>query len=80
MVIAAGPALAQLAPPRTLDELKQEIQARADRRAYPVSQLDPAEVREALANLKSQERDRRPPSRESQIARGNRQKRGGESL
>ena len=54
---SAGTALAQLAPPRTLDELKQEIQARADRRAYPVSQLDPAEVREALANLKSQERD-----------------------
>ena len=54
---SAIPALAQLAPPRTLDELKQEIQARADRRAYPVSQLDPAEVREALANLKSQERD-----------------------
>jgi len=57
VVASAGPALAQLAPPRTLDELKQEIQARADRRAYPVSQLDPAEVREALANLKSQERD-----------------------
>lgn len=52
-----GSALAQLAPPRTLDELKQEIQARADRRAYPVSQLDPAEVREALGNLKSQDRD-----------------------
>ena len=57
VVASAGPALAQLAPPRTLEELKQEIQARADRRAYPVSQLDPAEVREALANLKSQERD-----------------------
>ncbi len=53
----SGPALAQLAPPRTLDELKQEIQARADRRAYPVSQLAPAEVREALANLQSQDRD-----------------------
>lgn len=57
IVTSASSALAQLAPPRTLEELKQEIQARADRRAYPVSQLDPAEVREALANLKSQERD-----------------------
>jgi esterase FrsA len=57
IIMSASSAHAQLAPPRTLDELKQEIQARADRRAYPVSQLDPAEVREALGNLKSQERD-----------------------
>ncbi len=49
--------MAQLAPARTLDELKSEIQERADRKAYPVSQLDAAEVREALANLKSQNRD-----------------------
>lgn len=57
--LAAGvsAAAAQLAPPRTLDELKAEIQERADRKAYPVSQLDPAEVREALAKLKSQNRD-----------------------
>jgi esterase FrsA len=57
LMASAVSASAQLAPPRTLEELKQEIQTRADRRAYPVSQLDPAEVREALANLKSQERD-----------------------
>ncbi len=50
-------ASAQLATPRTLDELKAEIQLRADRKAYPVAQLDAAEVREALANLKSQDRD-----------------------
>ena len=50
-------ASAQLATPRTLDELKTEIQLRADRKAYPVAQLDAGEVREALANLKSQERD-----------------------
>ncbi len=57
--LAAGISIAsaQLAPPRTLDELKAEIQERADRKAYPVSQLDPAEVREALATLKSQNRD-----------------------
>jgi len=51
------PTSAQLAPPRTLDELKTEVQARAERKAYPVSQLDPAEVREALAGLKSLDRD-----------------------
>lgn len=50
-------ALAQIAPPRTLDELKDEVQIRADRRAYPVSALDPIEVRDALGNLKSLDRD-----------------------
>jgi pimeloyl-ACP methyl ester carboxylesterase len=50
-------ARAQVATPRTLDELKEEVQARADRRAYPVAALDPAEVREGLGNLKSLDRD-----------------------
>ena len=54
MVSAAG---AQIAPPRTLEELKTEIQTRADRRAYPVALLEPADVREALGNLKSLDRD-----------------------
>ncbi|MEP6702643.1 MAG: alpha/beta fold hydrolase [Betaproteobacteria bacterium] len=48
---------AQIAPARTLDELKDEVQARAVRKAYPVSALDPAEVREALGNLKTLDRD-----------------------
>jgi len=52
----AAPAIAQV-PPRTLPELKEEVQARADRHAYPVSELVPAEVREALAGLKSLDRD-----------------------
>src|SRR5713226_2924492 len=51
------PALAQVAAPRTLAELKTEVQSRADRHAYPVSQLDAAEVREALGALKSLDRD-----------------------
>jgi pimeloyl-ACP methyl ester carboxylesterase len=46
-----------LPAPRTLEELRAEVQARADRRAYPVAQLDPAEVREALANLTRLDRD-----------------------
>src|SRR6266568_7299692 len=53
----ACPALAQVAAPRTLVELKAEVQERANRHAYPVSELDPAEVREALATLKSLDRD-----------------------
>ena len=56
-MLSSTAALAQLATPRTLDELKAEIQVRADRKAYPVAQLDAAEVREALANLTSQDRD-----------------------
>jgi pimeloyl-ACP methyl ester carboxylesterase len=60
-VLALGaialPALAQLPTPRTLSELRAEVQERADRHAYPVSELEPAEVREALANLKSLDRD-----------------------
>jgi pimeloyl-ACP methyl ester carboxylesterase len=57
-LLAAGAgAGAQTAPARTLDELKLEVQQRADRHAYPVSQLIPEEVREALAGLKSLDRD-----------------------
>ena len=60
-VLALGaialPALAQLPTPRTLAELREEVQARADRHAYPVSELAPAEVKEALAKLKSLDRD-----------------------
>ena len=53
----SGAAFAQIAPPRTLAELKAEVQERADRKVYPVSQLDAAEVREALGSLKSLDRD-----------------------
>ena len=57
LALAAAAAHAQIAAPRTLAELKTEIQQRADRKAYPVSELDPAEVREALSNLRSLDRD-----------------------
>ncbi|HYU70481.1 MAG TPA: hypothetical protein VEL09_14245 [Burkholderiales bacterium] len=49
----AAPALAQSGGPRTLPELKADVQERSDRHAYPVSELDAAEVREALGNLKT---------------------------
>ena len=57
LVAFAAPALAQSGGPRTLPELKAEIQERADRRAYPVSGLVPSEVKEALHTLKTLERD-----------------------
>ncbi|HZQ63111.1 MAG TPA: alpha/beta fold hydrolase [Casimicrobiaceae bacterium] len=57
VALTAPTALSQLAKPRTLDELKAEVQLRADRKAYPVAALDAAEVREALTGLKSLDRD-----------------------
>ena len=52
-----GSAAAQTAPQRTLEELKTEAQARADRNAYPLAGLKPDEVREALSRLHSLDRD-----------------------
>jgi esterase FrsA len=56
-VLTCTNAPAQIGQARTLEELKEEVQARAARRAYPVAALDPGEVREALGNLKSLDRD-----------------------
>jgi len=50
-------ALAQIAPSRTLEELKTETQARADRNAYPLTGLKASDVREALAQINSLDRD-----------------------
>jgi len=44
-------------PERTIEELKVETQARADKGAYPVIGLLPADVREALAMIKTRDRD-----------------------
>ena len=57
MTLVQCAALAQIAPPRTLEEVKEEVQGRAERKVYPVAALDPAEVREALGNLKTLDRD-----------------------
>ena|SRR5262245_9272812 len=54
---AQSAALAQIAPDRTLDELKAETQARADRNGYPLTGLKPADVRQALSNIHSLDRD-----------------------
>jgi esterase FrsA len=57
LCLSQATALAQIAPPRSLEELKVETQARADRGAYPVSGLKPEDVREALAKITSLDRD-----------------------
>jgi esterase FrsA len=54
---ASSVALAQIAPPRTLEELKAETQARADRNAYPLTGLKAEDVRKALSNINSLDRD-----------------------
>lgn len=41
----------------TLDEVKAEAQARANRNGYPLEGLKPDEVREALSRLTSMDRD-----------------------
>src|ERR1700687_2604458 len=57
VAVGASPAVGQVAVPRTLAELKAEVQLRADRKAYPLATLDAREVREALAQLTSLDRD-----------------------
>lgn len=49
LMVAAGAS----AQERTLDELKKEVQARAERQAYPCEGLKPDEVRAALSRLNS---------------------------
>jgi esterase FrsA len=51
-----APAWAQLAD-RTIDEIKVEAQARADRGSYPLNGLDPADVREALGLIATRDPD-----------------------
>ena len=52
----AATAQAQV-PERTIEEIKTETQARAEKGAYPVVGLNPADVRDALALISTRERD-----------------------
>ncbi|MBV9890195.1 MAG: alpha/beta hydrolase, partial [Rhizobacter sp.] len=45
------------APERTIDEIKAEAIARAERGAYPLGGLDPKDVAEALSLIKTRDRD-----------------------
>lgn len=51
--VATSLAQAQIAPARTLEELKAETQSRADRNAYPLTGLKPDDTREALGKINS---------------------------
>ena len=42
---------------RTMNEIKVEAQARAERGAYPLIGLDPKDVREALAPIETRDAD-----------------------
>src|SRR5579859_6837922 len=55
--VLASQASAQPAAERTIEEIRIETQARAERGAYPLIGLDPADVREALASVKTRDRD-----------------------
>src|SRR5438270_6614559 len=45
------------APERTIDEIKTESIRRAENGMYPLIDLDPADVREALASVKTRDKD-----------------------
>jgi esterase FrsA len=55
--LAPAPAGAQSTGPRSLEELKQETQLRADKNLQPMGGVPPEDVREALAGLRSLEPD-----------------------
>src|SRR5271170_7644627 len=56
-VILAGTAVAQERHERTIDEIKTEAIKRAENGMYPLIGLDPADVREALASVKTRDKD-----------------------
>lgn len=57
------------APERTIDEIKIEAQARANRGGYPMGGLDPKDVEKALLNIHTRDRDEWARSW-SQVANG----------
>src|SRR5256714_15177449 len=56
-LFAAVGAFAQVVPTRTWPELKDAVQDRVNRNAYPLAGYDAAEVREVLARIQSLDRD-----------------------
>ncbi len=57
LVLSSVQVHAQIAPARTLEQLKLETQERANRGAYPLAELDPEGAREALSHLNSLDHD-----------------------
>src|ERR1700732_5018316 len=56
-LLAASGAFGQAQKERTLDEIKSEAIKRAEKGMYPLIGLDPADVREAFASIKSSDND-----------------------
>jgi dienelactone hydrolase len=57
LLLCGGVMARAQAPERTIDEIRTEAQARADRGNYPLIGLDPADVRDALASLHTRDPD-----------------------
>ena len=57
VMAASSVAFAQQMPERTIDEIKTEAIARAEQGRYPLIGLDPADLREALASIKTRDKD-----------------------
>jgi hypothetical protein len=55
--VLALPAAHAQVPERSIEEIKVEAQARAERGAYPLGGLDPQDVRDALALIKTRDHD-----------------------
>ena len=56
-LMIATAAVAQLASPRIWPELKEAVQERADRNAYPMTGMKAGDVREILSHINSLDRD-----------------------
>jgi esterase FrsA len=56
-LFCAGAAAAQVAPTRTWPELKEAVQERVNRNAYPLTGYDKEEVREVVSRINSLDRD-----------------------
>jgi len=57
LLVFAATATAEIAPSRSWPELKEAVQGRADRNAYPMTGMKPADVREILGQINSLDRD-----------------------
>jgi esterase FrsA len=57
LLVVANEAYPQAAPERTIDEIKTEAIKRAENGMYPLIGLDPADVREAFASIKTKDKD-----------------------
>jgi esterase FrsA len=57
LCMSQGAVSAELSRERTLDEIKEESIARAERGGYPLIGLDPSDVREAFQSIKTLDRD-----------------------